>query len=294
MRPAEATPVTPALLEEWSLPEPDDGGGKHERGTVLVLGGAASTPGAVLLAGLAALRVGAGRLQVATVESTAIALGVALPEAQVVGLPAAGSGSVSPSCADEVVELAGRADALVVGPGLLGRDDARALLEGVLPRLTDTAVLVDAVALTVLAQCPQVLDRLDGRVVLTPNAGECAALLDAEPSTDLDAARRVAERYGSVVALHGGTAAPDGRAWTDAAGNAGLGTSGSGDALAGAIGGLLARGADPAQAAVWGQHLHAAAGDRLAERDGGVGFLARELLDEIPHVLGDLRRRAGR
>jgi ADP-dependent NAD(P)H-hydrate dehydratase len=287
--PAEPTAVTSGLLADWPLPEPDDGGGKHERGTVLVLGGAASTPGAVLLAGLAALRVGAGRLQVATVESTAIALGVALPEAQVVGLPAAASGSVSPSCADEVTELAQQADALVLGPGLLGKDDARALLEGVLPRLSDTAVLVDAVALTVLAQCPQVLAGLHGRVVLTPNAGECAALLEDEPSTDLEAARRVAERYGSVVALHGGTAAPDGRTWSDGAGNAGLGTSGSGDTMAGAIGGLLARGADPVQAAVWGQHLHAAAGDRLAARDGGLGFLARELLDEIPAVLGSLR-----
>jgi len=288
--PAEPAPVTPQLLRDWALPEPDSDGGKHERGTVLVLGGASSTPGAVLLAGLAALRVGAGRLQVATVSSTAIALGVALPEAQVVGLPEGESGSVSPSCADEVAELAQKADAFVVGPGLLGRDDVQSLLESVLPQVPDVPLLVDAVALTVLASCPQLLRGRSGQVVLTPNAGECAALLEAEPSTELGAATRIAERYHAVVTLHGGTAAPDRRTWVDDAGNAGLGTSGSGDALAGAIGGLLARGADAAQAAVWGQHLHAAAGDRLAERDGGIGFLARELLDEIPGVLGALRQ----
>lgn len=279
MPPADAAtdpvPVTPQLLRDWALPEPDDDGGKHERGTVLVLGGASSTPGAVLLAGLAALRVGAGRLQVATVSSTAIALGVALPEAQVVGLRESGSGSLSPSCAEEVVELAGSADALVIGPGLLGKDDVQALLEGVLPHVPEAALLVDAVALTVLAACPELLRGRSGPVVLTPNAGEAATLLEAEPSTDLAAAARISERYRAVVALHGGTAAPDGRTWADDAGNAGLGTSGSGDAMAGAIGGLLARGADGAQAAVWGQHLHAAAGDRLAERDGGIGFLAR-------------------
>ena len=67
-----------------------------------------------------------------------------------------------------------------------------------------------------------------------------------------------------------------------------LGTSGSGDVLAGAVGGLLARGAEPAQAAVWGQYAHAAAGDRLAARAGRVGFLARELLDELPQVLAAL------
>ena len=289
MPPAEPVSVTPQLLRDWALPEPDAEGGKHERGTVLVLGGASSTPGAVLLAGLAALRVGAGRLQVATVTSTAIALGVALPEAQVVGLQEGETGSIAPSCADEVVELAQKADALVVGPGLLGKDDVQALLEDVLPHVPDVALLVDAVALTVLASCPQLLRSRSGPVVLTPNAGECAALLEDDPSTDLAAAVRIAERYDAVVALHGGTAAPDGRTWVDDAGNAGLGTSGSGDALAGAVGGLLARGADAAQAVVWGQHLHAAAGDRLAERDGGIGFLARELLDEIPGVLGELR-----
>jgi ADP-dependent NAD(P)H-hydrate dehydratase len=288
---AELTAVTREVLRGWPLPEPDDDGGKHDRGTVLVVGGASSTPGAVLLAGLAALRAGAGRLRVATVESTASALGVALAEAQVVGLPAGDGGSLAPGCVDDVVELAERADALVIGPGLQGHDDVQALLEGVLPRLRpDTRVLVDAVALTALARCPEVLDAVRGRVVLTPNAGECAALLDDDPSTDLDAARRIAERYGAVVALHGGTAAPDGRSWTDDAGGVGLGTSGSGDVLAGAVGGLLARGAEPAQAAVVGQHVHAAAGDRLAQRRGRLGFLARELLDELPVVLADLHR----
>lgn len=290
MPPAEPVAVTPGLLRGWPLPEPEEDGGKHERGTVLVVGGASSTPGAVLLAGLAALRVGAGRLQVATVESTAVALGVALPEAQVLGLPEGDGGSLAPSCVDVLVEKAERAQAVVLGPGLLGKDDVQQLLEGLLPRLDDeTTLLVDAVALSALARCRQVLEGLRGRVVLTPNAGECAALLDGEPTTDLHAAVAIAERYGAVVALHGGTAAPDGRNWTDEAGGVGLGTSGSGDALAGAVGGLLARGADPAQAAVWGQHLHAAAGDRLGRRLGGLGFLARELLDEIPGVLGDLR-----
>jgi len=285
--------VTTERLRSWPLPEPDADGGKHQRGTVLVVGGASSTPGAVLLAGLASLRVGAGRLQIATVESAAVALGVALPEAQVLGLPAGDGGSLSPSCADTVVRKAERAHALVVGPGLLETPDVQDLLEAVLPRLgDDVRLLLDAVALTALARCPALLEPLHGRVVLTPNAGECAALLDDEPRTDLDAARRIAERYGAVVCLHGGTAAPDGRTWTDDTGNAGLGTSGSGDVMAGAVAGLLARGADPAQAAVWGQHVHAAAGDRLAERHGGIGFLASELLAELPGVLGALRRGA--
>jgi ADP-dependent NAD(P)H-hydrate dehydratase len=287
--PAEPRAVTPALLERWPLPEPADGGGKHARGTVLVVGGAASTPGAVLLAGIAALRVGAGRLSVATVQGTAAALGTALPEAMVVGLPAGERGTLDPSCAPEVVELAQGAQAVVVGPGLLGREPAAALLAALGPELPEVPVLLDAVALGALAGCPQAAEPLAGRLVLTPNPGEAAALLDGDELTGCEAALALATRFDAVVAVQGGVAAPDGRVWADGSGNIGLGTSGSGDVLAGAVGGLLARGAEPAQAAVFGQYLHGASGDLLAGRVGRLGYLARELLDELPLVLNRLR-----
>lgn len=286
MPPAEQ--VTPELLRGWPLPEPADDGDKHDRGTVLVVGGARATPGAVLLTGLGALRAGAGRLQVATVGSTSVALGVALPEAMVSGLPETGDGSLDPAGACRLIEACGAATAVVLGPGLLGRDATRELLRRVLPEVPDAAVLLDAVALTALAGCPELLDGLAGRVVLTPNGGELAALLDGEDREGEDAACRLADRYGAVVAVQGCVAAPAGRLWRDEAGGVGLGTSGSGDVLAGVVGGLLARGCPPAQAAVWGRHLHAAAGDRLTERVGRLGFLARELLDELPLVMAGL------
>lgn len=286
---AEAAPVTPALLRRWALPEPGDGGDKHDRGTVVVVGGSRSTPGAVLLAGLAALRVGAGRLSVATVASTSVAVGVALPEALVDGLPEGAGGSLDPGCAAQVVASCGGAAAVVLGPGLLGRGDVRELLRAVLPQIAEGAVLLDAVALTALAGSPRLLDHLAGRVVLTPNAGEMAALQGDDRREGEDAARAVADRYGAVVAVRGAVASPDGRVWRDEAGGIGLGTSGSGDVLAGVVGGLLARGCSPEQAAVWGQYLHAAAGDQLSARTGRLGFLARELLDELPLVLSGLR-----
>ena len=290
MPPVDALAVTPRLLKDWPLPQPDDGGGKHSRGTVLVVGGAESTPGAVLLAGLAGLRVGAGRLQVATVSATSVALGVTLPEARVVGLAADDLGSLAASTAEEVAGLAERADAVVVGPGLLGKDGVADLLDGLLPALpSDVAVVLDAVALTALALRPAMVDAVRGRAVVTPNGGEAAALLDGEQLTGCDAAEAIARRYGVAVATQGGAADPDGRLWSDESGGIGLGTSGSGDVLAGVVGGLLARGADPAQAAVFGQYLHATAGDRLTARAGRLGFLARELLDELPPVLNGIR-----
>ena len=292
MSPADGPQVvTPALLRAWPLPQPEDGGDKHDRGTVLVVGGARSTPGAVLLAGLAALRSGAGRLSVATVAATSVALGVALPEALVDGLAEGPDGSLDPGCAEEVVASCRRAAAVVLGPGLLGKDAVRELLTAVLPGLGESGstVLLAAVALTALAGHPELLEPVRGRVVLTPNSGEMAALMGDDRREGGDAAQAAAERYGAVVAVRGAIASPDGRLWRDEAGGIGLGTSGSGDVLAGVVGGLLARGCDPEQAAVWGQYLHAAAGDRLTARIGRTGFLARELLDELPLVLGGLR-----
>src|SRR4051812_17233886 len=168
--PADAPAVTPQLLRAWPLPELDDDGTKHARGTVLVVGGASSTPGAVLLAGIAALRAGAGRLQVATVEATAVALGVAMPEAAVVGLPAEPGGSVSPAAAEALAGKAERASTVVLGPGLLGTDATRELHAALLPELSCDTLVLDAVALTALAGHEELLAGRPG-VVLTPNAG---------------------------------------------------------------------------------------------------------------------------
>ena len=104
-------------------------------------------------------------------------------------------------------------------------------------------------------------------------------------------ARRAAEHFRSVIALKGAETvimSPSGETWCNRSGNVGLATSGSGDTLSGIIAGLAARGADPAQATVWGVYLHGSAGDRLAERVGPLGFLARELLAEIPALMADL------
>jgi hydroxyethylthiazole kinase-like uncharacterized protein yjeF len=266
---------------------PDDDGTKHDRGTVLVVGGAISTPGAVRLAGAAALRAGAGRLQVATVEPSAVALGVALPEAMVLGLPTGDGGSMTVVAADQIVEQATEDITLVLGPGLLDDEDTRGLVRAVLPRLRCRALVLDAHALTAVAEREQLLTDHQG-LVLTPNDRELAALLGGEELTGRDGAEKVATRYDAVVATKGWAVAPDGRAWRDEAGDVGLGTSGSGDVLAGVIGGLMARGAEPAQAAVWGQYAHAAAGDRLTARFGRLGFLARELLEELGPVFAAL------
>jgi hydroxyethylthiazole kinase-like uncharacterized protein yjeF len=245
----------------------------------------------VLLTGVAALRVGAGKLTYATVEQNAAALAVAVPEAGVVALAAADDGSLALSSLDTLKPLVDGADAVVLGPGMAGLEGTRELVAGLLPGLSSgTTLVLDALGLTCGALDVDAVERLDGQVVITPNPTEAGFLLDDDVAVDASeaTARRLAERTGAVAALRSTVASPDGRLWQNGSGNPGLGTSGSGDVLAGAIGGLAARGASCDQAAVWGVHLHAEAGERLAARIGAVGYLARELLDELPQVLDQL------
>jgi hydroxyethylthiazole kinase-like uncharacterized protein yjeF len=268
--------ITPRLLREWPLPDPQ--GDKKSRGTVLVVGGARFTPGAVLLAGVSALRAGAGRLQMAVEASTATALSIAVPEAKVIGLP---------DNDDLLRDLAGGADVLAVGPGLDDIDDTARVLREVLDvAREDAAVVLDAYALGALSKDAGLIKGRPQRVVLTPNVTEAEFLLGREPGDDLAAvAGELAERYEAVVTLYGHVAAPDGRAWREESGDAGLGTSGSGDVRAGIVAGLLGRGAEPAQAACWGAFAHAVSGQRLAGRYGRTGFLARELVDELAYTI---------
>lgn len=287
---SEPQVITPRLLREWPLPMPGSSADKGARGTVLVVGGSRFTPGAVLLAGVAALRAGAGVLQLAVAESTAAALSIQVPEALVVGLPETAEGSVAGRLPERLADLAAKARAIAVGPGLDNVDETAALLRHVLGAAgPDTAMVLDAYALGALSHDPDLLAGRQRPVVLTPNLTEAEYLLGREPDDDLSrSAAALADRYGAVVSLFGHIAAPDGRTWREESGDAGLGTSGSGDVRAGIVAGLLSRGADPAQAACWGAYAHAASGQRLAPRFGRIGFLAREILDEVPHTIAEL------
>ncbi len=295
----QPTTLTPAVLRNWRLPVPE--GGKAQRGSVLVIGGSRATPGAVLLAGTAALRAGAGVLQLAVAESTAAALSIAVPEARVVGLPETGSGSVSGR--GSVAALAGMvagATTILIGPGLDDIDETAALLRGVCGEAEHSTLVLDAYALGALSRDPELTATRDRPAVLTPNTTEAAILLDGPPGEgdagpgevddDLDqVAVRITRKYGAVTSLHGHVAAPGGGLWCDGGGHAGLGTSGSGDVLAGIVAGLLARGAQPDQAACWAAHVHATAGQRLVPRHGRLGLLARELVDQIAATISELQ-----
>lgn len=276
--------VTPRLLREWPLPEV--GESKYSRGEVVVVGGSASAPGAAMLASRAALRVGAGRLTMAVAEKTAANVAVAVPESAVLAWREDSSERASLGDVGASLE---RANAVLLGPGLDSAEHTRDLLRELSGTVSNTAVIVlDAFALGAAARWPYLLDNFGGRLVLTPNKREAAMLLGSELTDHAAAIAEIACRFKAVVTCYGAIAHPDGRAWQSGSGASGLGSSGSGDVLAGVITGLCARGADAAQGAVWGTHLHEMAGDRLSASIGPIGYLASELLPEIPRALVEI------
>jgi ADP-dependent NAD(P)H-hydrate dehydratase len=288
--------VTADLLRRMPLPGPDEDDDKEGRGRVLVVAGSAEMPGAAALACVAALRAGAGKVRVATPADAAQTVAAQLPEARVYALPLTGAGGWDASAGEILAKLAGEARAVLVGPGLLEDPSMAETLAGLCRATKDATLVIDAVVLKTFAGIGDDLRASHSRVVLTPNLSELSEMtgeeVDAIRRDPSRAARRAAADFGACVALKGREtfiASPRAaEVYSNRAGNVGLATSGSGDVLSGLIAGLAARGAEPLQAALWGVHAHALAGDRLARHVGRVGYLARELLDEIPHVMSQL------
>jgi len=264
------------LLDAHPIPVAD--GDKDKRGTVVFIAGSAACPGAAILSAVAALRAGAGRVQIFTAPEVAVAIGIAIPEALSVGWAGADDGGL-------LRRLEG-ADAVCIGPGL--ESDAPGIALGVLghvdrsvPVLLDARALPAAHAYAEAGQC----------FVIAPNVNE-ATDLRSEPTLDQGVAALAAALTGALhvpVAVRGGTTVlAHGEAAWWAKGSLGLGTAGSGDVLAGISAGMLARGVDPVAALGWGVAVHARAGRELSGHRSNPGFLARELLDVIPDAIESL------
>lgn len=281
-----------ALLGRFPLPCHPEDGDKEDRGRLLVVAGSRELPGAALLAGIASMRAGAGKLQIATAASVASALGVAMPEARVVACAETEKGCLAPEAVPRLLCLAEDAQATLVGCGLEYGPPLDLMLDALLGSGLETPLVLDAAVLGCLAERSEALRAWKGGAVLLPHSREMARLLECEAgeveADPLAAVRRAAETYGAVALVKGEyshIAAPDGRAFRFKGGGVGLATSGSGDVLAGIVAGLCARGADALTATLWGVWLHGEAGRLLTQRVGRVGFLARELPDLVPGLM---------
>jgi ADP-dependent NAD(P)H-hydrate dehydratase len=273
------------------LPRQRDGN-KGTYGKVLVVAGSRGMSGAAILAGTAALRAGAGLVQVAVPDAIADIVASAQPCYMTAALPYDPNGRLRRQADREIDRLRKSADVVVIGPGLGLNDD----IAEVVKDLVDSPgcpLLLDADALNAVASRPDLLARLagpHGEIVMTPHPGEFARLIGSDPQT-VQARRRelavaFAREHGIVLVLKGaGTVVTDGhRVYVNATGNPGMATGGTGDVLSGILGALIAQGFANFDASVLGVYLHGLAGDIARDRVGEVSLIATDLIDHLPEA----------
>jgi NAD(P)H-hydrate epimerase len=279
----KAARATRAILDLVPVRGPEDN--KYTAGHVLVVGGSRGLTGAPCLTSLAAMRADAGYVTMAGPASVVPIFEQWSLEGVKRPLPEDDEGRVVPAAVDEVLELAQRASAVALGPGLGRSDGTRAVVRRLLAEL-DLPVVADADALWELEPEDWPAPR-----VLTPHAGELARLLGAESSWvdahRLEALRQAVERFGCVVLLKGhGTlveAPEDGV--VVCGGYPSLATAGTGDVLTGIVGAFLAKGMDAPLAAAAAATAHTAA---AIDGPHKAGLIASDLLEVLPAVLDGL------
>ncbi len=290
-------PEVAGLITERSLdlvPSREREGSKFDSGTVVVAGGARGLTGAPCMAALAAMRAGAGYVQVAVPVSVEASFESRLLEAMTVALPD-DAGTHVPDGVAEVERLAERAGCVVLGPGI-GRTDGALEFARTVARSVQAPLLIDADGLNAHAEGLEALSGRAAPTVLTPHAGELARLLGTDSGTvsahRLSSAREAAERSRAIVVLKGDdsiVAAPGGPVAISPGGTPALATAGTGDVLSGVAGTLLAKGLEPLAAAATAVLAHVRAGNVAAARLGADHVIASDVIEAIPAAMGGAR-----
>jgi NAD(P)H-hydrate epimerase len=286
-----------ALLEshELTLPAPRKADShKGHFGHLLVVAGSPGKTGAAAMASEAAVRVGAGLVTLGVPKSLNPILEVKLTEVMTEPLAENVDGVLGPEALKGLLKIMESKTALALGPGLSTLEGPSELICELL--LTSSIpVVIDADGLTIVAKNPDVLKRAKCPLILTPHPGEMARLMGISvPQVQADrvgVSRLLAQEFGVIAVLKGAAtlvALPDGHLFVNPTGNPGMATGGMGDILTGLIGGLLAQGVEPAEAAKSAVFMHGLAGDRCAQKWGPAGYLATDLLPEIPSLLAEL------
>ena len=285
---------TIGLIDELALaaiPRRGRDSTKFAAGAVLVCGGSLGLTGAPCLACEAAMRAGAGYVTAFVPSSLNLVFEQRLLEVMTVPLPDV-DGALSLAGAERILERAGRAGALVLGPGLGREPDSFELARKVALEV-EIPLLIDADGLGAHAEQLSSLARRSAPTVMTPHAGELGRLLGCE-SVEVEAhrlacVRQAAAEAGAIVVLKGDdtlVAGPDGRVAVSRGGASALATAGTGDVLSGVIGAYLSKRMDPFTAACAGVLVHARAGQVAARRIGTEGVIARDVIEALPHARG--------
>jgi NAD(P)H-hydrate epimerase len=271
-------------------PRPMDSN-KGMYGHVLIVGGSLGKSGAAAMAGVAALRAGAGLSTVATPRSVLPAVAAFAAELMTQPLPETAAGGISIKALDGFDELAGPMTVIAVGPGIGREPETQEFVHEVVKRVK-CPLVIDADGLNAFQGKAELLDGSQRPLVLTPHPGEMSRLagvsIKAIQGDRLHAARTFAREHNIILVLKGNntvTALPDGQAWVNPTGNPGMATGGTGDILTGMTAAVIGQMADdPARATVAAVYMHGLAGDVAVEKMGEHSLTATDLLWALPEA----------
>ena len=282
--------TTPRDFSRLLAPRPMDSN-KGMYGHALIVGGSLGKSGAAAMAGMAALRAGAGLSTVAVPRSVLPSVASFAAELMTEPLPETKGGGIDISALDRVVELASTMDVVALGPGIGRQPETFELVHELVKRLK-CPMVIDADGLNAFQGKTKLLDGSERALVLTPHPGEMSRLtglsIGAIQADRLNVARQFAEEHRLVLVLKGNNtivALPDGQAWVNPTGNPGMATGGTGDILTGMTAGVIGQMPDDvARAAVAAVYLHGLAGDVAAEYMGEHSLTATDLLTALPEA----------
>ncbi|WHH61749.1 NAD(P)H-hydrate dehydratase [Petroclostridium sp. X23] len=267
---------------------------KGDYGKVLIIAGSTGMTGAAALAGLAAVRAGAGLVTVGIPKSLNPVMEIKLTEVMTLPLEEDDDGILVYSSIDKILDKMRKTDVLVFGPGLSVNQGIADILEAVL-RQSNIPVVIDADGINALSANINVLKECKCPIIITPHPGEMSRLTGLEiPSIEADRieiAKNFAAQWNVTVVLKGARtiiAHPNGEVFINCTGNPGMATGGTGDVLAGVIASLIGQGLEAFDAAVAGVYIHGAAGDLQAFEKGEYGLIASDIINGIPAVLQQL------
>lgn len=290
--------ITARDIAPLLAPRPADSN-KGKYGHVLVVGGSVGKAGAAAMAGISALRAGAGLSTVATAKSVLSTVAGFYPELMTWPLLETQSGTIAQAAFGQIAELARDKTVLAIGPGI-SRVPETSLMVQELVTLHGARIVLDADGLNAFQGHTNALKSKKGVLVITPHPGEMARLANcsvAEVQKDrLGTARRFAQEHGLIVVLKGlGTLVvqPDGEAWVNTTGNPGMSTGGTGDILTGMVAGIIAQHPDqPTLATCAAVHLHGLAGDVMLWSVGEHSMVATDLLRGLPEAFRSAQQAA--
>jgi hydroxyethylthiazole kinase-like uncharacterized protein yjeF len=272
---------------------------KGNYGHVLVIGGSLGKAGAAAMAGMSALRAGAGLATVATAKSVTATVAGFHPEIMTEPLPETLAGSISLRAKKRLTDLAKGKSVLAIGPGISRIPETSNLVRTLVSK-NKIPIVLDADGLNAFDGKAKQLNGKGRTLVITPHPGEMARLAGCTiadvQKNRLQIARTFAGDHDLIVVLKGHrtlVVQPDGEAWVNATGNPGMSTGGTGDILTGMVAAMLAQNPNDAMLAVCSAvHLHGLAGDVMREQVGEHAMVATDLLRGLPEAFGRVQRAA--